>query len=43
MAKPNHTKRTRPRPISLRRHQAATRRVEELRSRRELDRWRRAS
>jgi len=42
MGKPNHAKRSRPKPISARRRVLISRRVEELRSRRHLERWRRA-
>jgi hypothetical protein len=41
MAKPNHAKRTRPRPAPTRRHRAAALRNDEQRARRELERWRR--
>jgi hypothetical protein len=43
MAKLNHQKRGRPRPTSTRRRRSALQRVEEQRSRRDLDRWRRTS
>jgi hypothetical protein len=41
MAKPNHAKRSRPRPLPARRRRALQQRVEEQRIRRELERWRR--
>jgi hypothetical protein len=41
MAKPNHAKRSRPRPQPVRRRRALHLRAAEERVRRELERWRR--
>jgi hypothetical protein len=41
MAKPNHAKRSRPRPAPSRRHRSARLRVAEQRTRRDIERWRR--
>jgi hypothetical protein len=41
MAKPNHARRSRPRPRPVRRRRAAELRAADQRARRELDRWRR--
>ncbi|HEX2195200.1 MAG TPA: hypothetical protein VHK63_09635 [Candidatus Limnocylindria bacterium] len=41
MPKPNHAKRSRPRPVGTRRRRATRLRAAEQRARRELDRWRR--
>jgi hypothetical protein len=43
MAKLNHQKRHRPRPITSRRRRAVLQRADERRSKRDLERWRRAS
>jgi len=43
MAKLNHQKRGRPRPTSVRRRRSTIQRIEEQRSRRDLERWRRTS
>jgi len=43
MAKLNHQKRHRPRPITTRIRRANLQRVEERRSQREVDRWRRTT
>jgi hypothetical protein len=42
MAKPNHAKRSRPRPLPTRRHRVAKQRSAELRARRAIERWRRS-
>ncbi|HSK93739.1 MAG TPA: hypothetical protein VLA76_06760 [Candidatus Angelobacter sp.] len=42
MAKLNHQKRQRPRPNTSRRRRAALQRTAEQRTRRDLERWRRA-
>jgi hypothetical protein len=43
MAKLNHQKRHRPRPVSIRRRRVTLQRAEEQKSKRDLERWRRAS
>jgi hypothetical protein len=43
MAKLNHQKRHRPRPITSRRRRSTLQRVEEQRSRRDLERWRKST
>jgi hypothetical protein len=43
MAKLNHQKRHRPRPVTTRRRRADRQRSDEQRSRRDLERWRRSS
>ena len=43
MAKLNHQKRHRPRPMVTRRRRAAIVRAEERKSQRDLERWRRSS
>jgi len=43
MAKLNHQKRHRPRPVTTRRRRATLQRAEEQRSRREVERWRRSA
>jgi hypothetical protein len=43
MAKLNHQKRHRPRPVASRRRRTTERRTQEQRSRRDLERWRRTS
>jgi hypothetical protein len=43
MAKLNHQKRHRPRPTTSRLRRVTLRRIEEQRSKRDLERWRRAS
>jgi len=43
MAKLNHQKRHRPRPVATRRRRATLQRVEERRSQRDLERWRRST
>jgi hypothetical protein len=43
MAKLNHQKRHRPRPVNIRRRRVTLQRAEEQRSKRDLERWRRAS
>jgi hypothetical protein len=43
MAKLNHQKRHRPRPIASRRRRSNLQRVEERRSRRDLERWRKSA
>jgi hypothetical protein len=42
MAKLNHQKRHRPRPVASRRRRSVQQRVEEQRSRREIERWRKS-
>ncbi|HEX5397099.1 MAG TPA: hypothetical protein VFX74_08430 [Candidatus Limnocylindria bacterium] len=42
MAKPNHAKRTRPRPLAARKVRSSALRSAERRTRRELERWRRS-
>jgi hypothetical protein len=41
MAKPNHAKRSRPRPVHVKRRRADRQRAADLRARREVERWRR--
>ena len=43
MAKLNHQKRHRPRPAPARRRRTTLQRVQEQRSRRDLERWRRSA
>ena len=43
MAKLNHQKRNRPRPIATRRRRSAQARAEEHRVQRDLERWRKSS
>ncbi|HEX7172911.1 MAG TPA: hypothetical protein VF365_09925 [Candidatus Limnocylindria bacterium] len=43
MAKLNHQKRHRPRPTATRRRRVTIQRVEERRSQRDLERWRRST
>jgi hypothetical protein len=43
MAKLNHQKRHRPRPIASRRRRSSRQRAEEQRSRRDLERWRKST
>jgi hypothetical protein len=43
MAKLNHQKRHRPRPVTTRRRRVNLQRAEEQRSRREVERWRRSA
>ena len=43
MAKPNHQKRQRPRPVASRRRRSSLQRVAEQRSRRDLERWRKSA
>jgi hypothetical protein len=43
MAKLNHQKRQRPRPVASRRRRSNLQRAEEQRSRREVERWRKTS
>jgi hypothetical protein len=43
MAKLNHQKRHRPRPMATRRRRTALQRAEERRSQRDLERWRRSA
>jgi hypothetical protein len=43
VAKLNHQKRSRPRPAAQRRRRHGLTRAQDLRTRRELERWRRAS
>jgi hypothetical protein len=43
MAKLNHQKRHRPRPVASRRRRSNLQRVEEQRSRRDLERWRKST
>jgi len=42
MAKLNHQKRQRPRPAATRRRRSTLQRIEEQRSRRDLERWRKS-
>jgi hypothetical protein len=43
MAKLNHQKRHRPRPIASRRRRSSLQRAEDQRSRRDLERWRKST
>jgi len=43
MAKLNHQKRHRPRPVTVRRRRVTLQRAEDQRSRRDLERWRRSA
>jgi hypothetical protein len=42
MAKPNHAKRSRPRPMSSRKLRSSSLRAADRRTQRELERWRRS-
>jgi hypothetical protein len=42
MAKLNHQKRHRPRPVTIRRRRTNVQRAQEQRSRRDLERWRKS-
>jgi hypothetical protein len=43
MAKLNHQKRSRPRPVSVRRRRSNLQRADDRRSRRDLERWRKSA